>query len=201
MRFLIKAQAGLNLFTAAATPLWVANGVRHGSISVPTFAGNLKKFDLSSTPAKAAAIGIAAVTTGYGTLNAISRIRTVQDAEKIEKLRKGDVSEGEVKLHSRNFDVMMTRLNAGMSGAISLTSAGFAARSLLDPSIAPEEKAQKAFGAATAMVVTGMMSVSKWRAASAAQKRIDQQKDTPKSHVEQLEAERAEAAQSAPSRG
>lgn len=200
MRFLIKAQAGLNLFSAAATPLWAAHGIRKGSIHVPTFTGNLKRFDLGSTPAKAAAAGIAAVTTVYGTLNAISRIRTAQDAETLDKVQKGKLDAAEVKLHSKQFDVVMTRMNAGLSGAISLASGVFAARSLLDPALSPDQKAEKVMATGTAMVATGIMSVSKWRAAGAAQKRIDEGADRPQSHVERLDAERGQAARQGPAR-
>lgn len=201
MRFFVKVQAGVNLLSAAATPMIVAKGIKKGGLNVP-LPGGSKHFDLSSPNQKTAAVGIAAVSTVYGALNAVSRLRTVKDAETMAKVQQGTLAPEDAKMSSKRFDVVMTRMNAGLSGAIAVVSGAFAVRSLLDPTLIPDQKSDKVVGTLGAMAATGVMSVTKWRAANNAQRHIDEQNDKPAGHAERIEQERERIAQQdGPARG
>lgn len=202
MRFVIRAQAGLNLLSAVATPVWTAVGIARGEINVP-LPGGTKHFDLTSPAHKVAAAGIGLVSATYGSMNAIARLRTAKDAATQEKINHGTLDINDAPpLKSGHFDVVLTRMNAGLSGAIAVGSGIFTARSLLDPTLSPDQKTQKAAGAITTMAVTGVMSVSKWRAANATQKQLDAQKGrNDQSHAARIERERETVQTDTPSRG
>ncbi|MCH2546435.1 MAG: hypothetical protein MK052_02330 [Alphaproteobacteria bacterium] len=201
MRFAIRAQAVVNLATAMVMPVITAMGIKKGNISIPLPYGK-KDIALDTTEKKVAAGAIGVVTAAYSGINAISRIRTAKDAAIQEQIAAGEIEPSEAHLNSKEFDVAMTRVNAGISGATAVATGVFAARSLATPSLNADEKTTRVVGALGAMGAAAVMGKSKLEAAKAAQENLEAQKaqtmgraqEQLSGYVERIENEREDLA-------
>jgi hypothetical protein len=179
------------MVAAVVTPFYTLRAIRNKKATLPT-GMDFKTIDLdTSTKQIAAGIG-GTVLAVYGVLNSIARWRTAADAATQEKINRGDITAADAPVASSKLDVTLTRANAGIAMATSIAAAGVAANKFRKPETSAQEKLESAAGAVLVTGVTAVISASKWKAANAAQRRLEEQEKSPaSSHAARVEKEQS----------